>query len=175
MGGALGGSQTSTTSVPKWLEDAGREALARAGEVSRVGYTPYYGPDVAAMNSTQLDAMRNTNSAANAFGLASSDPTANLPQAQTFANGVQGYSSGGLYDQSLAALQAARPGQYDAIMSQFIDPMTGAAAASASPVVNANPTQGYKFGGDRGPGDAGSSRGSATGGSSMSQSTGASF
>jgi hypothetical protein len=94
--------------------------------VANLGYTPYYGPDVAAMTPMQVAAAQNVNQGASAFGLAApSDPMAGMPTAETFAGGVQGYSSGPIYDQSLAALQQNRPGQYDAITGMFIDPQTG--------------------------------------------------
>lgn len=127
--GGKGGSQTTRVQVPAWLEDAAQQNLSRADRVSQIGYTPYYGPDVAAMTPMQIASMQNTGQAANAFGMASADPMAGLPQAQTFAGGVQGYSSAPLYEQSLAALEANRPGQYDAITGMFINPQTGALPA----------------------------------------------
>jgi hypothetical protein len=53
-----------------------------------------------------------------------------MPAPQTFSGGVQGYSSGGLYDEALAELQRRAPGQYDAITGMFINPQTGAAPLS---------------------------------------------
>lgn len=130
MGSFLGGSQTTKTEIPAWLENAAQQNLARADYASQIGYTPYYGPDVAAMTPNQIAAMQNTGGAAQAFGLAApSDPMAGMPQAQDFG-GVQGYSSGGLFDQALAELAARRPGQYQAIQNMFIDPVTGAPAMS---------------------------------------------
>lgn len=125
MAGGKGGTQTSTVTVPEWLETAAKGNLARADKVSEIGYTPYYGPDVAALTPTQVAAMQNNNAASNAFGLATADPLAGMPQAQTFAGGVQGYSSAPLYQEGLAQLQANAPGQYGAITSMFIDPLTG--------------------------------------------------
>jgi hypothetical protein len=49
-----------------------------------------------------------------------------MPTAQTFANGMQGYSSGGLYDQALATLQARNPGTFAALNAPFINSVTGA-------------------------------------------------
>jgi hypothetical protein len=51
---------------------------------------------------------------------------AGMPQAQTFAGGLQGYSSAPLYEQSLDKLFANAPAQYNAMNSMFIDPFTGA-------------------------------------------------
>lgn len=126
-GGGKGGSTTSQVQIPAWLESAARQNLARADRVAQLGYTPYYGPDVAAMTPMQIAAMQNTNNAASAFGMAApTDAMAGMPQAQTFAGGVQGYSSAPIYQQSVDALAAARPGQYNAMQSMFVDPMTGA-------------------------------------------------
>jgi hypothetical protein len=122
-----GGSQTSTSSVqiPAWLEAAAQRNLAKADTLSQIGYTPYYGPDVAAMTPMQLAAMQGTNTAASAFGMPTADPMAGMPAAQNY-DGMQAYSSGSLYDQALAELQRRQPGQYAALRAPFIDPVTGA-------------------------------------------------
>lgn len=131
-GGGKGGSTTSEVKIPKWLEDAARANLAQAGEVSQIGYVPYYGPDVAAMTPMQEAAIQNINQGASAFGLAApSDPMAGMPQAQEFAGGVRGYSSAPIFEQSLQQLQQNRPGQFDAINRMFIDPVTGQMAQPA--------------------------------------------
>ena len=136
-----GGTSTSNTQIPAYLEDAVRENINRARDVSQIGYTLYYGADVAAFSPMQQQSMRSTGNAASAFGLAPQgfDATAGIPQAQTFAGGVQGYSSAPLYEQSLDNLFANAPAQYNAINNMFIDPFTGARARNggygyASPV-----------------------------------------
>jgi hypothetical protein len=130
-GGGKGGSQTQQVKIPAWLESAAQSNLDRADALAQIGYTPYYGPDVAALSPMQLAAMQNTGGAASAFGMAAPvDAMAGMPQAQQFAGGVQGYSSAPMFEQSLAALQAARPGQYAALQSPFIDPFTGAQPGS---------------------------------------------
>lgn len=125
----MGGSTKTTTRVPKWQEDAAKAALARAEGVANIGYAPYYGPDVAAITPQQIAAMQGTNQAASAFGMQTTDPMAGLPPAQNF-NGVQGYSSGSLYDQAVAELQRRNPEQYNAIMAQFNPAGVTAPAAS---------------------------------------------
>lgn len=129
MSGGKGGTQTTEVKIPEWLEAAAKENLARGQAVANIGYTPYYGPDVAAMTPMQLAAIQGTSSAAGAFGLPGGGMTGmeGMPTPQTFAGGVQGYSSGGLYDQALSELQTRRPGQYNAITGMFVDPITGAA------------------------------------------------
>lgn len=128
-GGGKGGKQTTSVTVPEWLETAAKGNLARADELAKIGYTPYYGPDVAAMTPAQIAAMQGTNAAAQAFGLGGFDPMVGMPQAQNFG-GMQAYSSGGLYDQALADLEARAPGQLAALRAPFINPVTGAAPAS---------------------------------------------
>ena len=126
-GGGKGGKQTTDVKIPKWLEGAARDNMARADELAQIGYTPYFGPDVAAFSPMQLAAMQNTNTAANAFGMAApADPMAGMPAPQTFAGGVQGHSSQPIFQQSVDALAAARPGQFAALNAPFINPVTGA-------------------------------------------------
>jgi len=123
-----GGSTTSKTEIPAWLEGAAIENINKARGVSELGYVPYYGPDVAAFSPMQQQSMQSTGNAASAFGLAPQgfDAMAGMPQAQSFAGGIQGYSSAPLYEESLAQLQQKRPAQYKAMTDMFIDPFTGA-------------------------------------------------
>lgn len=122
----MGGSQTTKTKIPKWLQRAAQNGIARANEVSALGYTPHFGPDVAAPTQMQQSAFQNTANAASMFGLgAPTDAMAGMPQAQTFAGGVQGYSSAPMYQQALGALQQNMPGLYDQITGMFVDPITG--------------------------------------------------
>lgn len=123
MSGGKGGSQTTQVEVPQYIEDAARANLAQGREVSRIGYTPYYGPDVAAFSPMQTAAMQNAADFASAFGMAPQmDVTAGMPQAQEYAGGIRGYSSAPLYEQAVAELAARRPAQAALIESQFIDP-----------------------------------------------------
>lgn len=126
-----GGSKTTTVAAPAWLEDAAKYGLGRAEQASRIGYTPYYGPDVAAMTPMQIAGMQGTNTAAGAFGLGTADPMAGMPQAQNF-NGMAAYSSGPMYDQALAELERRAPGQYAALRAPFIDPVTGGQYGASS-------------------------------------------
>ena len=138
---AKGGTTSSNTQIPAYLEDAVRENINRARDVSQIGYTPYYGADVAAFSPMQQQSMLSTGNAASAFGLAPQgfDAMAGMPQAQTFAGGVQGYSSAPLYEQSLDNLFANAPAQYNAMADMFIDPFTGSRSrnnyGNASPVM----------------------------------------
>jgi hypothetical protein len=161
-----GGSKSTEVKIPQWLEDAAKAGLARADTVSRIPYAPYYGPDVAAMTPAQIASMQGTNSAASAFGLQTVDPMAGMPEATNY-NGMMAYSSGSGYDAALAELERRQPGTYNAIMGQFINPMTGempagataagGAGASASTSANAPMNQQRGGGGgDRMPAQGGS-------------------
>lgn len=166
-----GGSTTNSTEIPAWLENAAIENINKGRNVSEIGYTPYYGPEVAAFNPMQQQSMQSTGSAASAFGLAPQgfDATAGIPQAQTFAGGIQGYSSAPMYEQALSQLQQNRPGQFNAINNMFIDPFTGsrpsgdyaASPEQASQMFSNSPTNFSQGGGN-------TSQGNQGGGSSSS-------
>ena len=127
-----GGTTSGSTEIPAWLENAAIENINKARDVSQIGYVPYYGPDVAAFSPMQQQSMQSTGNAASAFGLAPQgfNAMAGMPQAETFAGGLQGYSSAPLYEQSLDKLFANAPGQYRAMNDMFIDPFTGSAPRS---------------------------------------------
>ena len=127
MSGGKGGSTSSTVTIPQYIEDAARANLAKADEISKIGYTPYYGPDVAAFTPMQQAGFQNTAGMADAFGLAGGGTgMEGMPTPTTYAGGIQGYSSAPIFEQSVAELEARRPGQYAAINAPFIDPVTGA-------------------------------------------------
>jgi len=110
MSGGKGGGQSTKTEIPEWAESATKRNLARAEEVQKIGYMPYYGPDVAGFTPTQQAAMQNNLAAASAFGMAApTDAMAGMPQAQDFGGGISGYSSGNLFDQAVAEFEAREP------------------------------------------------------------------
>lgn len=164
-----GGSKSTSVTIPKWLEDAAKAGLARSDAVSRIPYAPYYGPDVAAMTPSQIAAMQGTNRAASAFGQSTVDPMAGMPEAKNY-DGMMAYSSGSGYDAALAELKNRQPGTYNAIMGQFIDPITGempagaAGGAGASADAGANVPMNQQRGGgggrDRMPAQGGTGTGS---------------
>jgi hypothetical protein len=123
-----GGSTTSSTEIPAWLENAAIENINKGRDVSEIGYTPYYGPEVAAFSPMQQQSMQSTGSAASAFGLAPQgfDGRSGIPRPQSFSGGIQGYSSAPMFQESVNQLQANRPAQYQAMADMFIDPFTGA-------------------------------------------------
>lgn len=123
-GGGKGGSQTQRVEIPDWLQAPVERSLNRAEQAASIGYTPWTGPDVAALSGGQQAAMQNTNAAAAAFGLAPAQNS--LPAATDYGNGMTGYSGMDMYLQALAAMPQ---GQRDAIMGMFINPQTGALPA----------------------------------------------
>lgn len=112
-GGGKGGSQTSQAEIPQWAEDAMRQNLNRAEQAGQVGYMPYYGPDVAAFTPMQEMGMQSSYDAAAAYGLApqGGNAMAGMPQAQEFAGGVRGYSSGDLFEQARREFETRNPNQ----------------------------------------------------------------
>jgi hypothetical protein len=75
----------------------------------------------------QQAGFQNTAGMADAFGLAGGGTgMEGMPAPTTYAGGIQGYSSAPIFEQSVAELEARRPGQYAAINAPFIDPVTGA-------------------------------------------------
>ena len=133
-------NSTSTVELPSWLEGAAQKNIARAQQVADIGYTPYYGLDVAGFSPMQTSAMQNTANAASAFGLAApTDVMAGMPKTTTNNLGFTGYSSGDMFDTALAQLAANRPAQYLAIQQQFTDPVTGVASVPTAMDVLTNP------------------------------------
>ena len=147
-----GGSQTTKTEIPAWLENASRENIAMGNQVAGLGYVPYYGPDVAAFTPMQQATFQNTGQAANAFGMAGGGMTGmeGMPQAQQFAGGVSGYSSAPMFQETMAALEANNPGQFAAIQNMFINPQTG--EGGYQPQVQAQPAAPQYSGGGGGGG-----------------------
>ena len=119
-GGGKGGSQSTSVEIPAWLQQAAQSGLARGEQAAGIGYAPYLGPDVAAPTPLQEAAMANTSAASSAFGLGPSPmPGAGMPEIQTFAGGVRGYSAFPLYDQAVNDLKMRDPVQYAKLMAPF--------------------------------------------------------
>ena len=139
MPGGLSGRTVSETKIPEYIENAARSNLARADELARIGYVPYYGPEIAAFSPMEEAAFQGTNMAASAFGM----PTGavSMPAPETFASGVRGYSSAPMYEAARAQLAARFPGQYAALTAPFINPVTG--AQPMSPFGLTSPPMGY--------------------------------
>jgi hypothetical protein len=107
LGGLLGGSgqQTTTAEYPDWYRNAIITALANQMDASSIGPMGYSGATTAAMTPQQMAAMGNTNDMAGALGLGSAPGFASyMPQAQTFAGGIRGYSPAGMVQQAYGSL-----------------------------------------------------------------------
>lgn len=128
---AKGGSQEQETTLPAWQEQAYQQGLNMAKDVSQMGYVPYYGPDVAAFSPLQQAAFQGTDQMSAAFGMPTSGGAAYMPQSQTFAGGVQGYSSAPIFTQAKADLASNAPAQAQYLASFGIDPVTGAVGSRA--------------------------------------------
>ena len=113
MSGGKGGTRTAEQQIPQYIQDFAQQNLNRAKIAQQIGYMPNYGPQVAALSPQQQSAMQASNSAMQAFGLAPRDVPYDpgVPQAQEFAGGVRGYSSGNLFDQAVAELASRDPEQ----------------------------------------------------------------
>ena len=138
----------SKTEVPEWIEGASKQAIGMANARNEIGYVPYRGPDVAAFNPMQMNAMQGANTMAQSMGL----PTAGLSlMAPTdYGNGVWGHSSAPVYEDSMARLQAANPELFDALQKlKEISKMArqGQVAQDGS-MLNQNPFQPGGFAGD---------------------------
>ena len=129
MSGGKGGSTTSEITIPDYIENAARANLAKADAISQVGFTPYYGADVAAFNPMQQAAFQNTADTASAFGMATptspTDIMGNMGAPQTYANGVTGYSSAPMFQDAVDTLGYFRPNQKALLDSFFVNPYTG--------------------------------------------------
>jgi len=133
-------STGSSTEIPQWVQDAGRKQYQTGTELGQIGYTPYYGADVAAFNPMQESAFRSTGTAADAFGMG---PASTVPSGATFGphsptwatdgiqapttykGGIRGYSGMPMYTEALNTLEQQRPFQKQQLEQQFIDPTTG--------------------------------------------------
>ena len=133
MSGGKGGSTSSSITIPDYIEEAARRNLAKAEDISRIGYVPYYGPDVAAFTPMQESAFQQTSDVASAFGvgpqMSRQDIMGGMAAPTEYAGGVRGYSSAPMYEQAVSELAARRPAQAEYLQSFFIDPLTGQAAA----------------------------------------------
>ena len=121
MSGGKGGSSTTKVEIPPWAEAAMKKNLAKAERIGEVGYMPYYGPDVAAFSPLQEQAFQGQYDAAAAMGLvAPGERPSGMPEAQEFAGGIRGYSSGDLFEQARNEFALRNPLQAEAFNKEFI-------------------------------------------------------
>lgn len=122
----MGSKSTQTTKVPAYIEEAGKLALQRAQEIQSMGYIPYMGPEVAAINPYEQAAAANVGSMASAFGMQAPVGLDMGGMPTVTQGGMTGYSSYPAYAAALERLKEQRPDQYNymAGMTRF-DPITG--------------------------------------------------
>jgi hypothetical protein len=127
MSGGKGGSQSSKVEIPSWVEQPAIRNINRAEDVARMGYQPYYGPEVAAFTPMQQQAMQSQYDAASAFGMApmGGDAMAGMPAPTEYAGGVMGYGSGDIFEQSVNEFQKRQPDQAAIYNQQFVGPDVG--------------------------------------------------
>jgi len=134
------GSKSTTVQenkIPAYMEEAGRMAVEEAQKIKEMGYLPYFGPEVAAINPYEQAMAQNVGGMASAFGMAA--PAAlNMSGVDTATSGgVTGYTTAPAYFSALERLRETRPDQYEffAGLGRF-DPITGA----VNPNYNPKPT-----------------------------------
>jgi len=119
-----GGTSQEKTTLPKFYETGLQQGVGMGRDISAMGYTPYYGPDVAAMSPMETAGIQGTQQAASAFGMPTGEGQY-MPEPTTFAGGVQGYSSQPIFQESVDRFAADRPAQSAYYDSFFVDPYTG--------------------------------------------------
>ena len=100
MGGGKGSKQTTTVKLPEELEQGAVGALGGAMQSASLGYRPNQGITIAGFSPQQEAAMRSADAAASAFGLGVGGG-GYLPQQETGAGGVKGYSTGALLAENI--------------------------------------------------------------------------
>jgi hypothetical protein len=133
----MGSKSVTENKIPAYMEEAGKLAVEEAKKIKEMGYLPYFGPEVAAINPYEQAMAQNVGGMASAFGLAA--PAAmDMSGVDTMTSGgVTGYTTAPAYFAALERLKETRPDQYEffANLGRF-DPITGA----ANPNYNPNPT-----------------------------------
>tara|TARA_R110000751_G_scaffold136999_1_gene240116 strand:+ start:7067 stop:7930 length:864 start_codon:yes stop_codon:yes gene_type:complete len=114
------GSETTETTLPKWLQDPVQRNLQRAEDMQKLPYMPYRGAEIAAFNPNTIASFNNNNDAARAFGFnAPADAMSGMPAATQYADGSFGYDSNSLYDQALLDSKAYDPVAWDKYQALF--------------------------------------------------------
>ena len=144
----MGSSKTTEqTKIPEYLEEAGKLAVQQAQKVQQMGYLPYMGPEIAAINPYEQAAAQNVGQMASAFGMAA--PTGlDMGMPTVTQGGMTGYSSYPIYQSALERLREQRPEQYDFFANQTgFDPITGAATSFVPAPIGVGPDDGGADGG----------------------------
>jgi len=132
----MGSKSTVENKIPAYMEDAGKLAVEEAKKIKEMGYLPYFGPEVAAINPYEQAMAQNVGGMASAFGLAAPAAMDMSGVSTATSGGVTGYTTAPAYFAALERLKETRPDQYEffAGLGRF-DPITGA----ANPNYNSKP------------------------------------
>ena len=99
MGGGKSSETTSTVEIPEELKLGAAKALSSGMDAAALPYSPNRGVTIAGQTGMQRAANQNYSDASSAFGLgAPRNANASLAPTERSANGIQGYSTGALYD-----------------------------------------------------------------------------
>ena len=111
-GGGKGGS--SSTELPAYLQAFQQQNMHEANQLADLGYLPYTGPEVAAVNPWEEQAAYNQAQMSNAFNMGAPEGTvaSRMPDVVTGPDGSQGYSSFPLFQQAVAEMANVAP-EYD--------------------------------------------------------------
>jgi len=123
----MGSKTTQKTEIPAYIEEAGKLALERAKQIQAMGYVPYMGPEVAAINPYEQAVAQNVGGMASAFGLSAPAAMSMGGMPTVTQGGITGYTSYPGYMSSLERLREVRPEMYNYFsnLTRF-DPITGA-------------------------------------------------
>lgn len=131
-GGGKGDKKSSQIKLPPEIEALAKRNLGAAERAGQIGYVPFQGPTVAALNPMQVGSMRSNYAQMQAFGVPGAvRPADAIPKAKTYAGGVRGYDPLALYAQAISKINPAQR----AAIGSFVDP-------SIRPSVMANTPRG---------------------------------
>lgn len=149
----MGSSSTTENKIPAYLEEAGQLAVEDAKKIKEMGYLPYFGPEVAAINPYEQAMAQNVGGMASAYGLAAPAAMDMSGVDTATSGGITGYTTAPAYFAALERLRETRPDQYEffANLGRF-DPITGA----ENPNYNPYPTTGVGSPNPAGVGNEGS-------------------
>jgi hypothetical protein len=117
-GGSKGDKQQSQVTLPPEVQALATRNLKAAEKAGQVGYVPYQGPTVAALNPMQVNSMQQNANAMQAFGMGGANVAASIPKAKTYAGGVQGYDPLALYTQALGKVDPYQKAQIASFTAQ---------------------------------------------------------
>lgn len=124
FGSLFGGKSESKVQIPAYIQSSHTDAIDRATQLADIGYMPYMGPQVAALNPGHMASYQGMDALAQAYGMPSGlmNSAAAMPPPTDYG-GYSGYSSYPLFSDALERFRAAYPEQAAAYDGMFIDPV----------------------------------------------------